>query len=256
MAHFGQTHDVSTGLMHYGARYYDPQIGRFISADTIVPDPSNPQDLNRYSYVGNNPLTYSDPTGHCRTDHPNAAHCYAEMYFGKRIVTSNVDLITPTTMYTSRSYLYGSAYEIDTQVVGFKDGDDLTFAVDNPTYSLKHDSFLAPRELESVEHVTAVAKSFILNGLAHDAIPSCLETGCSGLDQLGSYETLKKIHEGDSAVAADAYSYFLWAEPLPFYDVPLIDKGYMERADLSFWERFSLQRLIQGVLDRHKERIR
>jgi len=50
--------------MHYGARYYDPVIGRFVSADTIVPDMSNPQDLNRFSYVRNNPLRYTDPTGH------------------------------------------------------------------------------------------------------------------------------------------------------------------------------------------------
>jgi len=53
-----------TGLYYYGARYYDPQIGRFISADTIVPDRYNPQSLNRYSYVNNNPLKYNDPSGH------------------------------------------------------------------------------------------------------------------------------------------------------------------------------------------------
>jgi RHS repeat-associated protein len=54
----------STGLYYYGARYYDPNIGRFISADTIVPDPMNPQSLSRYSYCLNNPLKYIDPTGH------------------------------------------------------------------------------------------------------------------------------------------------------------------------------------------------
>jgi len=50
--------------MYYGARYYDYILGRFISADTIVPGAMNPQALNRYSYVLNNPLKYTDPTGH------------------------------------------------------------------------------------------------------------------------------------------------------------------------------------------------
>ena len=52
-----------TGLYYYGARYYDPTIGRFISADTIVPGFANPQSLNRYSYCLNNPLKYTDPSG-------------------------------------------------------------------------------------------------------------------------------------------------------------------------------------------------
>ena len=53
-----------SGLYNYDARLYDPVIGRFISADSIVPDPFNPQSLNRYSYCLNNPLIYVDPTGH------------------------------------------------------------------------------------------------------------------------------------------------------------------------------------------------
>lgn len=114
----GQYRD-DTGLIFMNARYYDPKIGRFISADTVVPGspsgdmagsglrslttdftdpaftlklnqeqhstpwftlsqaqqqeigspwgPANPQSLNRYSYVQNNPLTYTDPSGHVRT---------------------------------------------------------------------------------------------------------------------------------------------------------------------------------------------
>ena len=53
----------STGLYYYNARYYDPTIGRFISADTVVQSYSNPQTLNRYAYCLNNPLNRTDPTG-------------------------------------------------------------------------------------------------------------------------------------------------------------------------------------------------
>ena len=45
-------------------RIYDPQLGRFLSADSIIQFPGNQQSLNRYSYVLNNPLSYTDPSGH------------------------------------------------------------------------------------------------------------------------------------------------------------------------------------------------
>ena len=48
------------------ARYYVPSLGRFASADTLVPDPTNPQAFNRFSYVENNPINFNDPTGHCK----------------------------------------------------------------------------------------------------------------------------------------------------------------------------------------------
>jgi len=71
----GQRRDASAGLMYYGARYYDATLGRFVSADTIVPQAGNPQDLNRYAYVNNNPLTYVDPSGHCAEDQNSDQEC-------------------------------------------------------------------------------------------------------------------------------------------------------------------------------------
>ncbi|MFI5735934.1 RHS repeat-associated core domain-containing protein [Kribbella sp. NPDC051587] len=56
------TIDDSTGLVHLGAREYDPTRGRFISVDPVV-DPSDPQQLNGYSYANNNPVVFSDADG-------------------------------------------------------------------------------------------------------------------------------------------------------------------------------------------------
>ena len=52
------------GLIYMNARFYVPGIGRFASADTIVPAPDNPQSFNRFSYTFNNPINYIDPSGH------------------------------------------------------------------------------------------------------------------------------------------------------------------------------------------------
>ncbi|UFH58581.1 RHS repeat-associated core domain-containing protein [Sulfurovum mangrovi] len=53
-----------SGLVHMNARVYDSNIGRFLSADTIIQAPHDSQSYNRYSYVRNNPLMYTDPSGH------------------------------------------------------------------------------------------------------------------------------------------------------------------------------------------------
>ncbi len=61
----GQADDgVKTGLLYYKARFYDPVVGRFLSADSIVPGVVNTQAFNRYSYVNNNPLMFIDRNGH------------------------------------------------------------------------------------------------------------------------------------------------------------------------------------------------
>ncbi|MFH0838443.1 MAG: RHS repeat-associated core domain-containing protein [Patescibacteria group bacterium] len=59
----GKELDSETGLYYYGARYYDPLIGRFISSDPWEGDLQNPQSLNKYTYVLNNPIMLVDPSG-------------------------------------------------------------------------------------------------------------------------------------------------------------------------------------------------
>jgi RHS repeat-associated protein len=59
----GHEHLDNLDLIHMNGRVYDPQLGRFISADPFVSSPYDGQSLNRYSYVWNNPLSFVDPSG-------------------------------------------------------------------------------------------------------------------------------------------------------------------------------------------------
>ncbi len=62
----GHEHYDQVGIIHMNGRIYDPSIGRFLQADPIIQDHYDTQSLNRYSYVMNNPLSYTDPTGYSR----------------------------------------------------------------------------------------------------------------------------------------------------------------------------------------------
>ena len=57
-------YEAEAGLYFYNARWYDNQLGRFAQADTIVPDPYNPLDWNRYAYARYNPVNNTDPSKH------------------------------------------------------------------------------------------------------------------------------------------------------------------------------------------------
>ncbi|MBU1017757.1 hypothetical protein KKA33_01885 [Patescibacteria group bacterium] len=84
----GKELDEETGLYYYGARYYDPKIGRFASLDPLILGESekpftsvlaNPQALNGYSYVLNNPLRYVDRNGEWQIP----VHFDLSLYLGK-----------------------------------------------------------------------------------------------------------------------------------------------------------------------------
>jgi RHS repeat-associated protein len=61
----GQYRQASLGLDFFNARWYDPALGRFAQADTLIPEASQGvQAWDRYAFVNNNPIIYTDPNGH------------------------------------------------------------------------------------------------------------------------------------------------------------------------------------------------
>jgi RHS repeat-associated protein len=69
----GHEHLQSVGLINMNGRLYDPKLHRFLQPDNYVQDIENTQNYNRYSYVLNNPLKYTDPSGEAGTN-PNETY--------------------------------------------------------------------------------------------------------------------------------------------------------------------------------------
>ena len=93
----GHEHLDEVGLIHMNGRIYDPIIGRFLQVDPVIADPYNLQSYNAYSYVHNNPLSYTDPTGlsaWTEVRRPMAAIAVAAivMYTGAFAVTGQLSL--------------------------------------------------------------------------------------------------------------------------------------------------------------------
>ena len=68
IAFAGRPFDPHTGLSYHGARYYDPQLGRFLGIDPKEVDPNDLHSFNRYAYANNNPYRYVDPDGRSPID--------------------------------------------------------------------------------------------------------------------------------------------------------------------------------------------
>lgn len=74
----GEYYDAETGLYYLRARYYNPQIGRFISEDSYWGEDSNPLSLNLYTYCQNDPIQFADPSGHWISTDPGG---FKDPYF-------------------------------------------------------------------------------------------------------------------------------------------------------------------------------
>lgn len=65
LGYTGHVMDGATGLTHMQQRYYDQNLGRFLSVDPVTAFDQGPKHFNRYAYAYNNPYTYTDPDGRC-----------------------------------------------------------------------------------------------------------------------------------------------------------------------------------------------
>ncbi len=131
------------GLIYMNARYYLPEVGRFISADTIVPEPGNPQSYNRYSYVNSSPMNYTDPTGHNRDCGMGDPVCNGDRSvmaggWGSVLQQAFVDPIDSYDASGGFGYAPGQAGERSNAVSGGKvhNGVDLTSAVTTEVVAL------------------------------------------------------------------------------------------------------------------------
>ena len=87
IAFHGKVLDQDTGLSYFGARYYDPTLGRFMGVDPVGFAESNPQSFNRYAYGNNNPYRYADPNGMWAED---LVLALPGMYIGSRSLVDNI----------------------------------------------------------------------------------------------------------------------------------------------------------------------
>ena len=95
----GQKLDSYINLYWYSSRWYDPYLNRFLSPDSIIPDPGNTGAYDRYAYVENNPLNNTDPIGHKKV--PGGPGGVIIVYDGDN------DVSDPTRYYYNM-YFYGS----------------------------------------------------------------------------------------------------------------------------------------------------
>ena len=138
----GQRSEAEIGLYYYVARFYDPALGKFISADTIVPGAGNPVAWDRYAYSSNNPINYNDPTGHAfkLDDDGNSRECPAN--------TCYITLIgsTPGLPYMPVSPVsYGQSANNSSSGGGSMDAGTNTLPdVTNNRYTVKQPTYKQP----------------------------------------------------------------------------------------------------------------
>ena len=133
-------HEVeSIGLYYYGARYYDPEIGRFITEDTYPGEMNNPQSQHLYVYVINNPLVYTDPTGNVRAYFADSTISYPEeeTESNEQVINprsnNNTHIERPNTSYNPITKSLKSFGEIAKGLWGATD-ERRKHALDSPYY--------------------------------------------------------------------------------------------------------------------------
>jgi RHS repeat-associated protein len=133
----GRLAAAELGLYYYVARWYDPYLTHMLSPDSIIPDPVTPLDWDRYSYSRNNPIRYTDPSGH-RVEEDAG---YVAPYI--RLISTNGCNYTERIVFENAARDVGAAYAREyNQTYGRiakKMGDDFVPLSAEEAFLLVHD---------------------------------------------------------------------------------------------------------------------
>jgi RHS repeat-associated protein len=186
----GKERDAESGLDNFGARYYGSSLGRFMTPDwaakpTNVPYASfgNPQSLNLYSYVNNNPTTTRDPDGHCGEDACVIEGSAALLYIGGAALVAGTAAVlnTPAGQRSVSTFTSAASQSISDTVhaIGnFFHPDNIGKAASPPATTTTNVATGTPASTSQQGAVDTSPKSLIVVSPGGDAIP--VPNGASG----------------------------------------------------------------------------
>jgi RHS repeat-associated protein len=131
--------EAETGLYFYQARWYDPALGRFAQADTIIPG-QDAQAFDRYAYSNNNPINYKDPDGHAAKSTSNAI---GPIGWFVVFVVAAVVVITTAVVYEASLYHFASTPSTDCSLAQcFKENKRRVFSENEKISAKEFDELL------------------------------------------------------------------------------------------------------------------
>ena len=186
---------------------------RMLTPDTIVPDPTNPQTFNRYSYVNNNPVNFTDPTGHysCNISFNKAGVCvdailsYEQQYHVEDMA-GQLDAISPPDYPDNPLYGFGCTDTLvecfhqgflkefeDNEQINQQEFDDLLYAVAEDLYT--HDipttitgQWIAGRGAYDTPFYNGGGRGGDERNAPYDSNQQiCLEQGCFGRSEINYF---------------------------------------------------------------------
>jgi RHS repeat-associated protein len=164
----GEQYDSITGEYYLRARYYDPTIGRFMNEDTYKGQIENPQSMNLYAYCVNNPVIYTDPSGH------NSAKCNIDQGMGNGNV-SNVpgdynNNGIPDQYEPKSNLTQGIGKNKRKNLVTLKNLDDFGFYMGSTAKQRKSNLAKLNRVLKAYDITTPLRIAFFLGEVAHESL--------------------------------------------------------------------------------------
>ncbi|MBU1111828.1 MAG: RHS repeat-associated core domain-containing protein [archaeon] len=228
----------STNLLYYGARYYDAEMRQFTQPDTIIADYYDPQNLNRYSYVLNNPYKYVDPDGHIPVALMGLAvgatylaaitSPYWMPYIGAYFTNQDINDVQTAVQEPSAGNVAWAGIALVPAVTELKTGAKLAKSGTEVASKIPINKLRGHETTDATHLFREGAKSHVNKPI--DAI----RIGDEYLINDGVGRSMRALKEGDSFVNANIVAEYSDVEHLK----TAASEGYgVAKRDLFFWER-------------------